>query len=265
METYEFRRWCDKAVSGILFPPDRETVYRELMNHIEDHFDYLVEQGIDEPTARQMAVEAMGDALEIAPQLAEIHRPFWGKFLYATRAILIIAAIITVIPLFIYAGETIYFPPMWTDWNVFSEASYGGDTGRTLLHLSEPNITRRSDGYAFTLTDAVFWQDEETDSSCFFVYMKEFHPLPWADHSAAGSWFWAEDSLGNVYACDFSPRTDETPAVYSTSSQTDLFTCTYALWINDHVPLDAEWIDFRYTRDGRNLAFRVDLNGGDAA
>lgn len=265
MSTFEFRRWCDRAVSGIVFPPDRQKVYRELMNHLEDHYDTLRETGYCEDIAVAMTVEAMGDALEIAPQLAAIHRPFWGKLLYATRAILVIAAIITVIPLLLYAWETVYYPPMWTDWNVFSEASYGGDTGRTLLHLSEPDVRRTSDGYTFTLTNAVHWYSEESGSSCFFIYMEEFHPLPWAAHGEAGSWFWAEDNLGNQYACDYSRLAYDTPTVYSKGSQTSLFTCTYAMWINDHVPLDAEWIDIRYTRDGRNLAFRVNLTGGDGA
>ena len=262
MKNYEFRRWCEKAVSGILFPPDREEVYRELMNHLLDHFDHLVEQGFDEDTARTMTVESMGDALEIAPQLAEIHRPFWGKFLYATRILLIIAAIITVIPLAKFVWKADYYEPLWTDWRVFSEADYGGDTGRTLLHLSEPNVRSRSDGYAFTLTDAVYWRSEDSGSHTFFVYMKEFHPLPWADHGAAGEWFWAEDSLGNVYVCNSVPHSEDTPALYAYGAQTNLFTHTYALWINEDVPPEAEWVDIRYTRDGRNLVFRVDLTGG---
>ena len=265
MDTYKFRRWCDKAVSGILFPPDREKVYRELMAHMEDHCDYLLEQGYDEETARQMTVDAMGDAYEIAPQLAEIHRPFWGRLLYATRSLLVIAAIVTVIPFFLFVRDNFYLPPMWTNWNVFSEVSYGGDTGRTLLHLSEPDITRRSDGYTFTVTDAVFWRSEDDGSNCFFIYMKESHPLPWAEHHAAGSWFWAEDNMGNVYGCDYARRTDDAPTLYSNSSRTGLFTCIYAMWINKDLPEDAQWVDIRYTRDGRNLAFRVYLDGGDAA
>lgn len=266
MERNEFRRWCEKAVSGIVYPPDRQKVFRELMEHMEDHYDALHEEGFASEIARQLTVEAMGDAYEIAPQLAQIHRPFWGRLLQATRVLLVLAAIVTLIPFYKYAYETDYYLPMWPEWELYSADAYGGDTGRTLLHLSKPNISQRSDGYTFTLTRAVQWYNEEYDNSCFFLHMKEFHPLPWAEHGAAGVWFWAEDSLGNVYECYYNHYPDEeTPVMYTRGNETSPFSYTYQMWINDDIPEDAQWLDIRYTRDGRNLVFRIDLAGGDKA
>lgn len=268
MDKYEFKCWAEKAVSGIIFPPDRESVCRELMDHMEDHYDYLLEEGLDDDTARKKAVEAMGDAYEIAPQLAAIHRPFWGYFLRATRVILVIALVITLIPFGIHAWNTDYGLPVshWPDGHVLSMSTYGEDTGRTLLFLSSPNVTQRSDGYTFTLTHAVHWRNEEYDNSVFLVYMKESHPLPWAQHGAAGEWFWAEDSLGNVYECYCDHHPDEdTPVLSVWGNETGPFSYTYALWPSTDVPEDAQWLDIRYTRDGRNLVWRIDLTGGDAA
>ena len=45
---YDFRVWCENAVSGIRFAPDRKVVYGELLDHLYDHYDDLVSQGVDE-------------------------------------------------------------------------------------------------------------------------------------------------------------------------------------------------------------------------
>lgn len=268
MDKYEFKCWAEKAVSGIIFPPDREKVYRELVDHLEDHYDFLREGGFDDDTARIKAVEAMGDAYEIAPQLAEIHRPFWGYFLRATRVILVIALIITLIPFGIRVWNLDYGLPLslWPDRYVLSASTYGEGTGRTLLHMSKPNISQKSDGYTFTLTNAVHWHNDEYDNNVFLVYMKEFHPLPWAQHGAAGNWFWAEDSLGNIYTCYYDQYPDdESPVFYQHGNETSPFSYTYAMWTGSDVPEEAQWLDIRYTRDGRNLVWRIDLTGGGGA
>lgn len=265
MMIYEFKCWCEKAVSGIIFPPDQRKVYRELMAHMEDHYDMLRETGYCEDQAIAMTVEAMGDPYPIARDLAEIHRPFWGMVLQATRVALVVALVIILIPFVRHAWETDYEIPMWS-WAAFSEENYGEGSGRTLLHLSEPNISRSSNGYTYTLTDAIHWHNDEYGNNVFIVYMKEFHPLPWAEHGAVDGWFWAEDSLGNTYECYYQHRPDEeTPVLYSHGNATSPLTYTYALWVSPDLPEEAQWVDIRYTRDGRNLVFRVNLTGGDAA
>ena len=100
MDRYYFDQWCEKAVSEIVFPPDRAEVAEELFGHMMDHYEDLAAQGYDEITARDRAIEAMGDADAIAPQLAAIHRPFWGYFLRATRVLLVILVLITIVPFF---------------------------------------------------------------------------------------------------------------------------------------------------------------------
>ena len=266
MAIYEFKCWCEKAVSGIIFPPDQRKVFRELMEHMEDHYDILREEGYCEDIAIAMTVEAMGDPYPIARDLAQIHRPFWGYVLQATQVILVIALVITLIPFIRHAWKSDYTPPMSTDWAVFREDAYGEGTGRILRHLSEPNISRKTDGYTYTLTNALCWHNEEYGNNVFIVYLKEFHPLPWAEHGEAGDWFWAEDSTGTVYECYYEHRPyEETPVLYSRGNDTSPFSHTYALWLSGDLPDEAEWVDIRYTRDGRNLVFRVNLNGGDGA
>lgn len=263
MEIYKFKCWCEKAASGISFPPDRRKVYQELMAHMEDHYDLLLEHGLDPDTAQQMTVEAMGDPWPIAKDLAAIHRPFWGYFLRATRVILVIATLIAVIPLGIFLINTSFDGPWVHVWDMYSVSSYGGDTGRTLLHRSEPNASFESDGYTFTATDAVVWRHDESGYTAFYCLIEQFNPLPWASHTEVGYWFWAEDSLGNYYYSHYETAQDEEPrvsAIYGNMSQTGILTYTYEFWINDFPK--AEWIQIHYTRDGRNEVLFIDLTGG---
>ena len=78
MKNYTFAKWCLEAVSQIKYTADRDEVYEELRAHLEDHRDALMEQGIPREEAEKRALEAMGSAKEIAPQLAAVHKPFWG-------------------------------------------------------------------------------------------------------------------------------------------------------------------------------------------
>ena len=46
MEHLAFARWCESAVSGIRFQPDRAKVYDELYAHLEDSFEALTEDSV---------------------------------------------------------------------------------------------------------------------------------------------------------------------------------------------------------------------------
>lgn len=266
MEILRFRRWCENAVSGIIFPGDKREVYRELMAHMEDHYDALLEQGHDEQTAREMVEKAMGDPWSVAKQLAQIHKPFWGYFLRTTRVLLAIVFMVALIPLTGFLWDMPFHSPSIQRWDMYDTTSYGGDTERTLLHLSEPGVSFESDGYTFTVTDAVCWRSEEIDMQFFYCLIDQFNPLPWADHAEVGYWFWAEDSLGNYYYSYYESAQDEDPrkpAMYGNQSQTGILTYTYEFWINDFP--DADWVKIHYDRDGRDEVLFIALTGGGAA
>lgn len=56
---------------------EREDICRELMEHLEDHREALMEGGLDEAAAQERAVEAMGDAGEIGRQWNQRLSPLW--------------------------------------------------------------------------------------------------------------------------------------------------------------------------------------------
>lgn len=263
VDFFIFRRWAEYAVSGIIFPGDKKKVYQELMDHMEDHYDGLVGQGMDEEAAREAVEKAMGDPWAVAKDLAAIHQPFWGYFLRATRVILVLVLIATLFPLSGFLQEHSFRRPGFRDWDVFDENDYGGDTNRTLLHLSDQDSSFESDGYTFTATDAAVYRDDEHEITFFHCRVQQFNPIPWSYHGEVGYWFWAEDSLGNYYYSQYETAQDEDPrkpAMYGNMSQTGILTHTYEFWIND-IP-DAQWLKIHYTRDGRDEMLFIDLTGG---
>lgn len=271
MAIYNFKVWCEKAVSGIIFPPDRKKVYDELMDHVTDHYDALVEQGIDRDTAQMIAVASMGDAEVIAPQLAAIHRPFWGYFLRATRILLVLlacAAFLSGIP---YLWNTSYSQPRFERYDPYADTYISDQTGITQrMFYAEPNQVAESDGYRLTLTRAAwdhtdFADEESGELDMFYFQIEIFNPLPWAEDTEMTRWMWAEDSLGNYY---YSFHEDGNPSRYpvvvGNRYHTGPFTYTHDMWLSNFCSQEAEWIDLHYDRSGRNIVFRIDLTGGES-
>lgn len=262
-EMFLLRRWAENAVSGIIFPGDKRKVYQELMDHMEDHRDMLMEQGMTEEDACIAVEHAMGDPFAVAKDLAQIHRPFWGYFLRATRVLLVIALLVTLIPFSRFIEEHVSQNLHFRGWDVYASGSYD-DAGRTLLHRSNPDSSFETDGYTYSVTKAVVFREEEYDRTTFQCRVLEFNPRPWAIHSAVGHWFWAEDSNGNYYYSQYEAAQDEEPrkaAIYSHMVE-GVLTNTYEFWINDFP--GAEWVKIHYTRDGRDEMLFINLTGGGA-
>lgn len=269
-----FYRWCHAATARIVFPPDKEKVYQELLSHLEDHRDALVEQGIDTEEANKMACEAMGSAEELAPQLAALHKPFWGYALRACRIAAVVMLCMCIISGLLHLSDLNIEDPTSRDFDLFSADSYGGDTGRELLYLGKPNQSFSSDGSTFTLTDVAFFTEiyEETGEELTRLYclidQRSLLPVAVRDdyyyyHHTIGCYFFATDSLGNYYY-SYYETPGNVPHVNPFGGQTGLFTYTHEWWISD-VPREAEWVDIQYRRDGRELTFRIYLTGGDGA
>ena len=270
MLNHRTKQWCERAVSGIEFPPDKKEVYQELANHIYDHYDYLIEQGCDRDTAIERAIEAMGDPYVIARQLAEIHRPFWGYFLRAARILLVATFAIAIIPLSIFVYNYYSQSPkneLPSRYDPF-EDSYVSDEiciTERVMYL-EPRQVRKSDGYTLTLT-RVAWSNtqyadptiEGSESFCF--QLEIFNPLPWADEPNIDIFLWAKDSEGNLYY----PMTSGVTSAFLSGDmeKTAPLTWTLEMWLNNFCSQDAKWIDIYYNRDGRNIRFHIDLRGGD--
>ena len=273
MLNHKTKQWCEKAVSEIIFPPDKEKVYLELADHIYDHYDYLIEQGYDKDAAIERTFEAMGDPFAIAYQLGRIHHPFWGYFLRCTRILLAALFAITVITFAVDVYETLslqdtpvseYTPR----YDPYVDSYVSDDVGiTTRLMYKEPRQRRQSDGYTLELTRAAwsrtqYTDPEKKDHDSFVFQIEISNPLPWACAPNICDYLWAKDSLGNLYYLMNSgiAGMHMVGNITKTASQT----WTLDMWLYGFASQDADWIDIYYDRDGRNIKFRIDLPGGEA-
>ena len=269
---WNFRAWCQKATSLIKFSPDRRAVEAELRQHLDDRYETLLEKGLSPEEASAKTLEAMGDPWDIAPQLAAIHRPFWGYFLRTCRIILIILLVLGTIPIFQFFSSREYIADSHREFNPYAAESYGGDTGRILLHMSQPDVSCSSDGNTFTVTDAVVFTETAPATgepqTRFYFLIEHSSLLPALEHDdyelwlPVTNWFSATDSLGRHYDAAFR-RGDGIGYIGSDSIRNGLFSRTIECWINDFQSTDAEWIDICYEREGRSFTLHIDLSGGD--
>ncbi len=283
--------WCQEAVAQIKYGPDRHAVQQELEDHLEDHYEDYLAAGLSESEAEVRALEAMGSAEEIAPQLAAIHKPFWGYLLSITQYLLIGMMFLMVTSLLTRMGQQEIYDPDKLYQEMFDYdpyvvgGSYGSlqyqggppiDAGKSILYL-EPEEAVSSDGYIFCISRAAVWKHALTKT--FHFQIKVTNPRIWADPSDAPRWFWAIDSEGNSYpsayktywgeedpsgqsGIDGGSEGDAQRGIRGARYRTGLTEYTYEMWIPEFESEGIQWIEFHYDRAGRDLVMRVDLTKG---
>lgn len=270
---FKFQAWCRIATNLIRYGPDRKTVAKELMDHLEDAYDAYIEKGMTPEDAEQRALEQMGSAEEIAPQLAAIHKPFWGYVLRACKIAMVILLVLSLKPLWDYATDLNLYdkPNSYPTFEAYEEASYGGDTGRKLLHLSQPEVSFTSDANTFTVTDVAVFTETLKDGTqsaprlLFLIQQKS--PLPWSEQEGyfqsfkITDWFFLRDDLGNVYKGYMKSELGE-GCYYTNGVQSGIFTYTHQCCIFTF-PAEAKWVELCYEQDGRSIGMIIPLTGGN--
>lgn len=269
-----FDWWCKTAVSQIRYVPDYEAVYQELYAHLEDLYDAATDRGLTPAEAQKEALQAMGNASELAPLLGAIHRPWWGYLLDLTKWIIYLVCAVLVLQLFIFIRSHSfseghipwYYENPGEPLTVYAED--GTWKSQRLLDY-DPDSRDKSDGFTFDVTRAVMsFHDDYTDDTkdvYYFHFQVEVTGLfQWAElddipiHD-----FWAVDSLGNIYTSYRNDAHSYQCAVSGNLNKTGYFTYTMDMWINNFRSQDAQWIEIRYDRDGRDIRLRIDLKGGE--
>ena len=262
-----FERWCARAAGGIRIRSDRKEVYEELYAHMEDQYEELLAAGYTEAEAENEVLSAMGDAGDTARQLERIHRPFWAYALRAVRCCLVLSVFLAICFLPAYISALQIDPP-WHQ-NQINESYFGESLEDELsfdrrVFYSEPGCRDRSDGYTFTLVRAAersygAKEDPEDARGVLFLEVRVFNPRPWADACAALQEFCAVDSLGNLYPP--SRYSDRDPRLTGGQARTGLFTWTWHIMLRGYRSQEAEWIELRYEKSGREVRLPVDLRG----
>ena len=271
-----FDWWCRTAVDLIRYGPDREEVYRELYAHLTDRYETELDRWEEPREAEEAVLRAMGSASELAPQLAAIHRPFWGYVLTLSRWVLwglVVLAVVTGGAFLYYnaPGEA-YVPWFYENPGELLRSVSADGTGESIRVMDfNPEARDSSDGFNFDVTRAVMvfhdhYTDDTLDQYTFWFQVEVSSFWQWAELECIPEEdFWAVDSLGNVYGSYSNDGWTWQQSVSGNVNSTGLFTHTMDLWLNNFCSEHAEWIELRYDRDGRDIRLRIDLTGGDGA
>jgi len=266
MEHWKLSRWCRQAVRKIHYPPDRNAVFQELYQHLDDRSDAFLAQGLTEEEAAEQTIAAMGDPAELAEPLAAIHRPFWGYACSIAKWLCILAAaglalLLTAQSIRIITEDN-YGPPDYSksDFNPYSDTSpYGNER----ILYEEPGTTYTDSGYAVSLSKVSCW---DGPGGTLHFQLDVTSLLPWADDPDFCNFITVRDSSGNTYPFESAREAAEDPdkivvgQVYRTSLITWIYNAHLLVFDHDGV----EWVEVCYQRDGRDIVFRIDLPGGES-
>ncbi len=258
MVNSNFDHWCRKATQSIRFTPDRKKVHNELMAHLEDHRDTLVAQGMDEQTAQQAAMDAMGDCWELSYQLAQVHRPFWA---YAQRITRIAAAILCALAFVACIRYGSGIASLLRLHDVVDTTKPPSEIGTwEVVGKFKFDVSDWTDGYYFRIPSAVLWQRE--DDIRITLHLQTFF-LPIQGNTDAAFFFWAMDDQGNHYVSSFEDS-DRSLRLSRTGihAQTQGAQC-FTMCISGLPSTEIQWVELHYDRDGRDVVLRIDLTGGD--
>lgn len=246
-----FEVWCRAATRLIRYGPDREAVCAELQAHLEDKYDALVAGGMDPDAAAARALDDMGSAGDIAPQLAAVHRP-WLGYLYSTVRLLGIWVAVIAGFLALYHLSDWCSTQLDVTYDKDYTAYFGGYTWR-------PNDGIITEGYLLWVPEAAVDTQEER------LYFKlEITNLPWVNGSCPMEYFWAVDSEGNVYEAMHGQRDRGPLQVQSHYVKMTVGLDIYGMMLTGF-DCGAEWVELHYDRDGRDIVLHIDLAGGGTA
>ncbi len=260
MENAQFEKWCREATRDIRFTPDRRAVYGELMAHLEDHRDSLLEQGCSQKEAESNALEAMGKAWEVAPLLAQVHPPFWGYAYRVTRVAAIALCGILLVGILLYGGNMLRFYLQTNDGGRTLAKNPPEPAGWEAVTLVHPDATVYESGYWIRISDSILWKSRAESRLSFHL---QIYFLPPLDDFHASGHFWAVDDQGNHYSANSVDASENAHCIRYGGG-----TFTQGCW-SVHTEIcgiptaDLQWMEVHYGRDGRDIVLHIDLTGGD--
>lgn len=268
-----FDWWCRTAVDKIRYGPDKQAVYEELYAHLEDRYEAELDRWETPAEAMEATLKAMGNASELAPQLAAVHRPFWGYVLTLTQWLIGLCLILLTLSMVHFCrinhrAETYehwyYENPGEKLVKVWEEGD--GEYVRELDY--DPDAKDSSDGFHFdveraTMVYSNYYESDEKDHHFFMFRIEVRSILQWDQlHEIPLHDFYAVDSLGNTYLAYNDATYTVNRFVSGNLEQNSPFCWTMDMWLQSFILGEAEWLEIRYDRDGRDIRLRIDLTGG---
>lgn len=95
----EEKKFLDEVLGHIprLTAGERQSLRRELSDHMADHVEMLERRGLNKEEAQEQAVNAMGDPEEVGRELAKAYSPFWYWVLQAANFLLTLVVLFAMV------------------------------------------------------------------------------------------------------------------------------------------------------------------------
>lgn len=280
MDNLTWGTWVYRVCSHIKFKPDRAAVEEELRAHLEDKAEALCRGEVTMPEAKRQALAAMGDPDEVGRQLASVHKAWLGYLWVWSRRALILCVVAAAWLALGFSDRVNFTDSPVRYWQGFP---YYQEDKRAHYQFTEltPDCTDKSDGLTFTVPAAEVIRNEafsvreeyegETyeytveDGTSLYLTVRATWLWPGTAGCTAFFSFYAVDDLGNTYVSaednwSGGGRTDER-VLNGNGGIRSLWSSEYYAWISFLDP-EAQWIELRYDRDGRDVRLRIDLTGG---
>lgn len=269
MYSIEIASWLKTATEKIRFRRDRIAVREELRQHMEEKWEDLREQGLAETAMEQRILTDMGSAEELAPLLAEIHRPHLGYTMVILRWVTVC---MLVIALFTANGAYGTIGHESAESRFTNTMVFDGTFSR--IYLVEPDVSFSCKSYRFIVQKAALWESSRSRFPNGEVHDVEYTlylqiPViraPFQPTFQGWEYFWAEDDQGNIYRSYINaPGPEADGFVNSYLINTKVFYDVGYISVSKITNPNIQWIDLHFDLDGEDVTVRIDLAGGVAA
>ena len=235
MALYEWDKFINTVLSHVKFKYDHREIETELLEHIEDIFEDLVSQGVEEDEAGKLAVEFMGNADEIGEGLNKEHGAVIGTIWRVLRALVLFMIIINIIPVLnigIMFISTVF--GTYRDW----------DGGEMVYKIKIEEKAKIDD--TNILIEEIRYYDDKTMEVRYKVWDDIFsRSIGWSFGLSGGN-FYEED--GNVY--------------FNSSGGSSAGFVSKAQVFLENYPDDAKTLIIDYDYNGRKFRFDIPLDSG---
>lgn len=223
--------FLQKVLSYIKLPFDREDIYNELNNHMEDHINDYMEEGYTNEEAIENVIEVMGDATDLGKELNQMHKPLLGWVWKISDILVKIIGVVVILCLGIILLSSI-------DLN--SPSSYINEED-IVYHLKNDEQAK-IDNWIIKVTDIIYEQD-----GTLHIFYKTY-----SDSIFVNTW-----SFGNIGTI-----TDEFGNEYHGGSGSSSGLISHNnIQINDF-PETSDSLNIVYDRYNRHYEFHFDLKAG---
>lgn len=179
----EVNKFLEDVCCEIKYKSARSEVRNELMNHIDDHAEHLIDMGYDSDEAYRRAAIAMGDSKSIGKALNKEHRPYLGFLITVTNLFIAVTSVLI--------G---FYAVMFILMSIVNIVTYDNSLeDKVIVHEWKINESQRIDYRNVKIQKAVLTEDDTYHIFYMVIYLNPFVG-GWGLHDFAIS-----DDLGNTY------------------------------------------------------------------